>query len=293
VTTNADTLTDADRALLRDDDSPDLPLSGPPRSGIIQSNSPELIPDDEAYLEGAQAGDIVLRFVDGRTLVKGSVGFVAIAIGFDEVWVEYGANRGSYVDTHTKKPDDADWRTDPATGRKACLRPNNNKIENTVVAHLLVDGRGVNFPFRSTALSIGREFGQRAFSLRAKLDGGDVRGYPSGKRRIATRLEKEGDFRWFLPVVTLVGKVNQTGGPTIAEWRAAMTLRKAFREGLAWAPDPPAPPSIEGPASPPPEERPRGAMTSASRKSAWAVEEPPAVEEYDGPDNPDSEPFDE
>jgi hypothetical protein len=243
------TLTNEDRALLDACDStPDLPPTIGLRSAILQAGSPELLPGDSRHMPGAAAGDIVLRHGADSTLVKGSVGFSAVPVAFKTSFVEWEPNRsgGSPVDDHLKKPADAIWRDGP-DGRRACLRDNGNKIEETVVAHLLVNGCGILFPFRSTAVRAGIDFADRA-RVRVTIDGRDAWSFANGKWLIAARLERKGDFRWFLPVVTLIGRFGEEGGPPLEEWRLALHARRAFKEGGAWdpaslaaLPPPPAP----------------------------------------------------
>jgi hypothetical protein len=234
------TLTPEDRALLDACDfSPDLPPRIGLRSSVLQAGSKELLPGDSRHMPGAAAGDIVLRHERNATLVKGAAGFAAVPIAFKTRYVEWLPNRTGFVAEWETKPADADWRKGP-DGRKCCLRVNGNKIEETIVAHLLVDGCGILFPFRSSAVPVGREFEARAAHVRVNIDGRDVEGFTYGKWLVATRLHQENDFPWFLPVVTLIGRLGEKDGPAIEEWRLATHARVAHQAGDDWDPAKPA-----------------------------------------------------
>jgi hypothetical protein len=219
------TFTDEDRALLAAVDfSPDLPPPIGLRSSILQALSPELMPGDPGYTPGAVPGDILRRHSSGSTLVKGATGFSAVPVGFKLSFIEWGANRSGFIAEWPTKPADAEWRDGP-DGRRSCARDNGNRIEETVTAHLLVGGHGVLFPFKSTALRVGRDFAERARRVRASIDGCDVVGFAAGKWLITTRLERKGQFNWYVPVVTLLGKFGEPQGPPLEEWRLATRAR--------------------------------------------------------------------
>jgi hypothetical protein len=254
--------------MARTADAPDVPPSTGALSRILQQLSPELVTGEANYLKGAVAGDIVLRFGDDRVAVKK---FVCIPVAFDWTYAEYeppqGSMRGQFVALHTSKPEDAEWRDAP-DGRRAILRDNGNKIEEALNAYLVVDGKGVVFPFRSTAVKIGRQFADRAGRLHTSYHGEEIIGYAVGKWEVTSRLERSGDYRWYLPQVTLLGRLGEEGGPTLDEWRLASRARLAFKDGMDWSPES-LPKLAPPPAEPQMNRRRRGEMhiESGSPKS--------------------------
>jgi hypothetical protein len=192
------TLSAADRDMARRDDSPDLPPALQRGSRILQTGSPALVTGDAAYLPGANPGDFEVVFPDERACVKGSVGITGVPVGFRQVFLEWLPNRGGLVTIWPERPEGAEWGLSP-DGRKACLMPNGNKVEQAITAYLLVGQRGVSFDFRSSAIPAGRTFFDHAVRLRVVVDGAEISGVTAGKWRIVSRLEKSGDFRWFSP----------------------------------------------------------------------------------------------
>jgi hypothetical protein len=255
-------------------DPPDLPPPIESRSRLLQVGSPECITGEMNYLKGANPGDFALRFGDDRLVVKGETGFVCSPVGFRTVYAEYEPNRGPFVTVHAERPDDAEWRETP-DGRRAILRDNGNRIEETVNAFLIVDGKGVVFPFRSTGVPIGNVFAHKATNLHVTYDGEELQGLAVGRWRFTGRLQRNGDFRWFVPVVTLAGRLGEPDGPTVDEWRLAMRARAAFRDGLDWEP-------ANRPALPAPKDEPqpmsrhrRAAVESDAAKPEPKVDEIP------------------
>lgn len=116
------------------DDAPNLALLGPRMVKLLQNNSPEVMRGDPAYVPGAEGGDFLVPNDDEeRTLRKGATGFDTILVAFEECFCEWppsrGVGSGGPLERHAKKPVDADWQIDQATGRNACLRTNGNRVE--------------------------------------------------------------------------------------------------------------------------------------------------------------------
>jgi hypothetical protein len=262
--------TPEDRAYIDSDDAPDLPAAAGAASYIVQLTSPCLIPGMDGFVPGATPGCFILRHGDEHRVVAGATGFVCSPVGFSTTYAEYeppmGAARGQFVAVYDRLPSDADWREGP-NGRRAVLRDNGNKIEETINAFLLVENHPILFRFRSTAVKIGREFAGRAPRLRADGDGREVTGLAIGLWRITSKLEQRGDYRWFGPAVRLLGRLGDPEGlgPTIEQWRLASRARAAFRNGLGWGPSAlPAPKAPATPTEPRTSRRRRGSTTFES-----------------------------
>jgi hypothetical protein len=221
----------------------------------LQTNSPQLVRDDKKRYAGPNAapGDYVARRLDGtQTIFKGQTGFLAQVIGCRLQHPEYepsrGTERGRFVKDHgARQPPDARFLYADRDGveQTGWWRGNGNRILPTIIALLLVEGSGYAMSFYRSAYERGEDLSGRASRLRVKI-GDDVIASPVvGKFHITSEVVKEGDRRWFKPVIgSVVYKLGEDQGPTLEEARFAKGLRDNFRAGGEWAPlEPPAPPS--------------------------------------------------
>jgi hypothetical protein len=104
-----------------------------PLIGILQKLSPEIDQDNHKFIEGAEAGDFVLRNA-ADPIVKGNEGFNFQPCFFSIDWVEWVPRDtgGGFVTRHTKRPEDAKRMVDPQNpNRVRWLRPNNNEVIET------------------------------------------------------------------------------------------------------------------------------------------------------------------
>jgi hypothetical protein len=272
--------TATDRTLARFEDTPDLPPLLERRSKLIQVGSPENMTGDMAYVSGISPGDFLLYAGDERIAIKGAEGWCGVLIGAKTIYVEYGPNRGTFIAVHEDRPDDAEWRDGP-DGRRAILRDDGNRIEETVNTYWLITGVAVHpepfgtlFPWRSTGVPIGHKLVHQASQLRTTFDGEELHGPAIGKWRLTSFLEKSGDYRWFKAKPTLIGRIGEPSGPTLPEWRLATRARMAFKNGLDWEPAnlPPLPaPKDEQPMS----RRRRAAAEDVAAKAEPEVDQIP------------------
>ena len=165
-----------------------------------------------------------------------------------------------------------------------------NRVEETIYAHEMIlptDGSPpftATQAFRSTSSVVGREMLNRAFR---KVQGEDITNPVTRKWRMTSQMERRGDYRWFKPVATLLGKFGEPNGPTIEQVRLGAQLRKAFKDGATWeAPlEPPEPPAAHLASMSGHEQR-RAPIITSGRSALKAVETPPPLEPYDdGPDD--------
>ena len=96
--------------------------------------------------------------------------------------------------------------------------------------------------FHGTAFSIGKDMLRRAGR---KAAGEEVANPVLIKWRMTSRAGGGNGNRWQLPEPTVIGRFGEANGPTIEEVRAAARLRKAFKQGLPWALEPPEPPRLD------------------------------------------------
>ena len=239
----------------------DLPPSAGLSSSLLQNMSLALSQHEPGFLPGAAAGDFLLLYANGeRSLVKGALGFACSVVAFSRCFKEWLPDRGGFVASYEERPEGADWSV-AADGRKAFLMPNGNRLEETVSSYLLVDGRGIVFDWKSSALRAGRDFHDRASHVRAVVDGCEVWGFGVSKWRIMSRLERGPRGSWFTPTATMLGRLNEPDGPSLAEWRLAVKARQAFKSGAGWE-EP-----VTVPTLPPPAEK---QQMSRRRKAALA-----------------------
>jgi hypothetical protein len=300
----------SDRALIQGGDSPDLPFREKSRIMLVHATAPELIVGDKRHAPGAQIGDYVVPLGDDRMVFRGAQGFEFQPIGFAISHPEYtpdsDAGRGTFVFDHgVRPPADARWFKVSDGVRKAGQYRvvdgyPGNPVTPTITAYGLVCGCGVSYDFYRSAFPVGREFAVRAERLRARAEGADgkieeLRGVTLGVFRFTSAIERDGDYRYPLPIVSLIGKLG-AGGPSLEQWRSAQRLRQSFKQGLGWAPqeamEPPDPPDPPAPLLGAPR---RGSIDIRSGRGAWDddADRPPAHTDYDGPSDGDVVLFDD
>ena len=157
------------------DDSPDLEARRMRPSRILQALSPEVAPGSD--WPDAKAGDLMFSFEDRSEEHFPRVpGATAQMIAFLTQFVEWEPQRGSKIPpvaVHDFAPLDAQWlKVGP---RKTCVRPNGNRIERTIFAHMLVGGFRATFAYKSTALDIGERLSRDADRVRVTIDNEIVR----------------------------------------------------------------------------------------------------------------------
>jgi hypothetical protein len=279
-------LTPEDLALVAGD-SPDLAVRARSKVVLTQSNSPELVPGDKRHVPGAQVGWFVVPSGDERVAVD-HVDF--IVIGFSHYYDEYQPGRGPYVDTHVNKPAAAIWydrKRGDKVDKTGLYLPSGNRLVETILAYLVMTrGQGASFAFQGSAIPVGRDFSDRASTIKGVVGTSSVHTCTVGKWRMTATHERNGDDRWCKPAVALLGKLGEPKGPTIPEWRQAQTLRKAVKDGTSWQ-DALEALSAQLTAAPKPklvEQTPamvEPKLTAADKAKAWS-EGPPPVD----PDDP-------
>jgi hypothetical protein len=277
----ATSLTPQQRALILGVAMPDVPGKPLPPIRLLQSNSPDLVEDNEMFLAGAVKGGFVVPNREGRVFQPSPPGIRFGIFGWSTTWHIYekrpdGSNKR--IDSLPQKPSDAVWRED-AEGRRACVDGQGHAVVETLSCFMrLVGGQVGRFDFSKTALRPGNELATR--SQRLSIKDGDLKGSILGLFQMTSRLETQGpQRRWYLPVPIQLGKLGEKHGPSLDDVLALAKLRQAFLEG-APLPESPEPPAIAAPT------RPRPIITSG--RAALANSEPPSAPppaEYDGPDD--------
>ena len=182
-------------------------------------------------------GDFLVPRDGGFVLVKGQTGITFVPVGFETQWPQFRPFRQGWAGvTHAEKPANALWLKPEKTFDKPASpdgkqglylvdadgKPG-DRIEETLYLHALVlpgDGHpphGASFAFHSTSLNAGKALSERADRVQAVIDGKPLRGYVTGKWKLSSEHKKSGDsFRWYAPVLSLIGRVGEERGPSVA-----------------------------------------------------------------------------
>lgn len=126
---------------------------------ILQSQSPQAMPDKAEFFEGAEPGDIFVR--SHNLVIKGRDGIVVQPCHFSKAWVEWvpRAQGGGFVGQHLDKPEDAYEYEDPQTGKKLWKRKvTKNDLVETRYHAVLVNGAPFVIAFSSAGHTTSRSW---------------------------------------------------------------------------------------------------------------------------------------
>jgi hypothetical protein len=149
------------------------------------------------------------------------------AAAFAVEWQADRASRSAPIAHHDVVPLDAQW-IEGSDGRKACRRPNGNRIEKTVYIHMLVGGLKTTFAFKSMAYGIAQDFARDADKVRVTVDGEGVR-VAGALWKMTSELERKNSYTRFSPCFEKLGVLGQPNGPSIDLVRVAKAARFEFK----------------------------------------------------------------
>jgi hypothetical protein len=195
---------------------------------LLQGLSPAVVNDDP---KGAKAGLYLGRLGDEQVLVPT---FTGQLVGFIHSCPEYPPDEKVSVKDHGMLPRGAEFhKAGGAYQRSGYYLPNGHTVVPTVVALLLVDHNGRQYPsalrFQRSSYGIGRELYSRSRRLKAVIDGKETRGCHLGKYAVAAERDPKSGKGNFVPKVVLLGVVGEVAGPTVAEYHYASEARKWFK----------------------------------------------------------------
>jgi hypothetical protein len=200
---------------------------------ILQSNSPQVNKRSDAYIEGAEAGDIWLRHA-AEPIVKGDEGVVFLPCYFFKDYVEWipRDDGGGMVGRHPELPEEAEVQHDEKRPNRVINKmPNGNDLILTAnhAGFVITDeGRALPYmiPLKSTGLTVSRAW---MFMMNQKLS---VEGKPlasySHKYRLTTKHRKNKEGEWFVLDVTDEGRLTAADKELYMMGRA---LEAAFASG--------------------------------------------------------------
>jgi hypothetical protein len=191
-----------------------------PILGILQDNSGEVKKRHSRSIEGAEAGDLIIRSL-GRVLKMGETDppLIVQPCGFDHMWVEWEGEPGEGNPVgqfhFESKPDDAEEVTN-RDGNKEWRRGNGNRLVDTRYHYCnLIEEDGtvlpVVIPFGGTNHTVSRQWTalMRQFT---------VPGRPGVKAKsfmrtysLRTQFKQRGEQSWYIYAITDLGWVKGSG----------------------------------------------------------------------------------
>ena len=298
-------LTETEKALFADIGEVDLPPRLPQPWRIISPNSHCLLRAHKSFHSDAKPERFIGPVSDSRMVLQTLRG---ILVGVENPWIERTSDF-AFVAEHERKPPEAGWKNaaDALDGKAGFRMSNGNPVFEHILAFWLLLNAELSrptpglFAFVKTGVDAGRELMNRASRFRDDALG--IRGYVLGMWEIGTVYEQRNPKYppYLTPIVRLLGRYGEAGGPTFDEMMLAAQVRKAFLAGEPWPPEisgAPAkalPASTEKPALPAsassasaPSSAPRAKMTVTSgRQTKWDNQPPVPASEDPGPSDDD------
>lgn len=197
---------------------------------VLQSNSPQVDSNTQAYLEGAKPGTIWLRNYSSP-LVDGAEGILFQPCYFSKDWVEWVLRSagGGFVGRHEEKPPDAVEKPDPQNPKKMrWLLPNGNEVKETRyhAGYVVTKDGAVPFviPLSSSGHTVSRNW---MFTMMSKRTP-DEKIVPSYAclYRLKTRQRSNAQGKWYVLDVTDAGYVT-----TAEDYARGKSLHDAFVSG--------------------------------------------------------------
>jgi hypothetical protein len=226
----------------------DIESQGTPLIRQGQSNSPKV-------LEGVLGiGDFLMP---NGLVAKG--GYQFLAIGCDNLWVHWAANRGGLLgfSPGSETPLSTEWLKPgvprdgyPMAMKEGRYASDGSVWERTIYLHSLIVAVGKpavhlaqpicgTFAFKGKSCEIGENFYSSQLKVvEAVIDGKVVRNMAFGLFEMSSEIERKRSYAWMAPKLILVGVFGQPGGPSIEQSWVAKTLRQSFKQGRAWASEP-------------------------------------------------------
>ncbi len=181
---------------------------------ILQSNSPQVNKRSEAYIEGAEAGDIWLRHA-ANPIVKGDEGIVFLPAYYFKDYVEWipRDDGGGMVGRHPKLPEDAVVEQDEKRPNRIINKTasGNDLVLTANYAGYVISDDGPPLPYmlplKSTGLTVSRTW---MFMMNQKLSkGGRPLASYANTYRLTTKHRKNKEGEWFILDVSDEGPASK------------------------------------------------------------------------------------
>jgi hypothetical protein len=159
---------------------------------ILQLLSPQIKKNNEKFIKGAEAGDILVKG-SLNPVVKPDEGIIVQPCAFERKWVEWvpRSKGGGYVGRHDDKPADAIERPNPEDETRTVWvrKSNGNQLTDTRYHYVLLNGAPYVMAFKSTGHTVSREWTQ----LMKMLGGAAF----ERKYKVTSKLRTKGDNEWY------------------------------------------------------------------------------------------------
>lgn len=196
---------------------------------ILQSQSPQAVPDEPEYIDGAVAGDIWLRN-STDPIAKDGIWFQPCWFFRDYVEWRPESKGGGIVDRHAAIPQDVTEVPDQKNENKIHLiRPNGNEIVDTRYHAGFVLGRGAPMPYVIPLKSTGHTFSRSfMFMMNSRMLPGQDKPAPSfaSKYLLKTRKRENASGKWYVFDVAEAAWVD-----TAADYQRGRALFQSFAAG--------------------------------------------------------------
>lgn len=198
-----------------------------PMIRILQSLSPELKPNNDKYIRGAEVGDILLKSAL-EPLVKAEKGIVVQPCAFEHCWVEWTprSKGGGFVARYplNARPETIE-RPNPEnpTKTKLYVKATGNELLDTRYHYVLVDGRPFVIPFSSTGHTVSREWTQLIKNLGLG---------PAWERkyRLMPKLRTKMENEWYVFSIDVLRDANLV--PIYVETEEEYLAGRAFHDAI-------------------------------------------------------------
>jgi len=189
---------------------------------VLQSNSPEVVKGDPAYIPGAEAG----MFVNTLTHEVYGTEIELVPIKCEPIWLEYspkvGDKKGEFKGKHPVN-------SVPVKGNvyDGLFMENGNEIKETLVFYCLVKGHETELPvcFSLTASMIKHGKTWNALIYTVRTPSGKQAPYFSSYWKISTSLNTKDGNRWY-NIGSKSANIERTGFVPEEVFRIAMKTRK-------------------------------------------------------------------
>lgn len=192
---------------------------------VLQTNSPQVNKRGDAYVDGAEAGDLWVK--NGVTPVrKGEEGFTFIPCMFQWSFVEWRPNREGFVASHPRRPVEAtQQQLDPNDERMSWVMPNGNIVVDTCYVFGLVDETTTYvIPLSSSNYRVARDWNT---DVRNRKHNGNPLPVFATRYQVKTTFRSNAKGEWFTLAFQFI-----EGMPSVDKMQTGLEFFKAVNAGV-------------------------------------------------------------
>lgn len=166
---------------------------------LLQKGSPEVNKNESAYIEGAEAGAILLRG-SPDPLIDGEEGIIFQPCYHHVAWVEWLPDRGGYVNSYDRESPPEDMVEEDDDGKRIFLRKNGHEMVETgyYAGYVYREGHPAE-QFVISLSSTGHKFRKQFMSMmnRKVNSNGEPASVYTSLYRLTTQYNSKGDWNWY------------------------------------------------------------------------------------------------